>query len=531
VAEVRVESAASTERSGPTGRLVGLIVGGGLFLFLMFAPGLPLDRAQRAVAATTALTAVLWVTVAVPVAAASLVPVTLFTLLGVMPASQAAPLYMGDLVMLFLGAFIVALGLERWDVHKRIALFVIDSFGSSRRSLVLGFMVAAAFLSFWINNTATTLLMLPIARAVVLRIEGDDENRSVGSSFAVCLLLGVAYSSSAGGMATPVGTAPNQVFLGQMAEKFPDGPKITFGEWMLAWTPLVVLFVPMAWLLLTRWLYPVPRGGGEGREVIRAERARLGPMTRAQRRMSLLFAATAILWVTRADITLGSLEIPGWSRLFLGARAADPAWYAENKNWISDSTVALGMALIAFLVPAGTASKDFLMDWRTASRLPWEVLLLLGGGFCIAKGFEVSGLDLVLGERLEPLFSGGSTWLIVGGVTLFMSILTEFTSNTATTAVLLPVLGGAALAAGIHPLLVLAPATIAASAAFTMPVATPPNAVVYASRLIPMRAMARAGVWLNLATVVLITLVFQFWVRRLWDIDVELPDWADADPR
>ena len=514
------------ERSGPIGRRLGLVLGPALFLTFLFAPNLPLDEAQRSVAAITSLTAVWWITVAVPVGAASLLPVTLLPLLGVMPAKQAAPLYMSDLVMLFIGAFTVALGLERWGVHRRIALFVIDRVGSSRRSLVFGFMAASAMLSFWINNTATTLLMLPIARAVVMRVEGEEEGAGVGTPFAICLLLGVAYSSSAGGIATPVGTAPNQVFLGQIAEKFPAGPKISFGEWLLAWAPLVVLFVPITWFLLTRWLYPVAVGTGEAREVIREERARQGPMSAAQRRMSWLFAATAVLWVTRADLSLGSVTIPGWSRFFLGPQAADPQWYAANKNLISDSTVALAMALLAFLIPAGKDSREFLMDWRTAVRMPWEVLLLLGGGFCIAKGFEVSGLDGVLGERLQPLFSGHSTWLMVAGVTLFMSLLTEVTSNTATTAVLLPVIGGGALAAQIHPMLVMVPATIAASAAFTMPVATPPNAVVFSSRLIPMKAMARAGIWINLTTVILITLLFQFWVRRVWDIDLELPAWA-----
>jgi len=501
-------------------------LGGGLailaFLALLYGPT-PLDPVQRRVAATTALTAILWITVAIPVGATSLLPVILFPLLGVMSAREAAPLYMSDLVLLFIGAFIIALGLERWNVHRRIALWIIARVGTSRRRLVLGFMVAAAFLSMWINNTATTLLMLPIALAVVQSV--DDEGGRT-TPFALCLLLGVAYSASVGGMATPVGTAPNQVMLGQFAERFPTGPKITFGGWFLGWLPLVILFVPLGWLLLTRVVFKVRAGISASNDVIADERKRQGPMTYAQKMMSLVFIATALLWVTRADLVIGDLRMPGWSRLLLGPEASDPAWYQQHKNDISDSTVAVLMAVLCFFIPVNRARGEFLMDWRTAVKIPWEVLILLGAGFCIARGFTVSGLDEVLGSSLSPLFEGHSSWVVVGAVCLFMSFLTEITSNTATTAVLLPVLASAAVAGGVNPLLVMAPATIAASAAFMLPVATPPNAVVFSSRLVPVPTMARAGFWLNMMTVGLITIVFQLWVRRIWGIGESLPDWA-----
>jgi len=505
---------------------VGLIVGAALFVLLLLWPDLPLDPLQRRVAAVTALTATWWITVALPIGATALAPAVLFPLLGVMTAKEVAPVYMRDLVMLFVGAFIIALGLERWGVHRRMALFIISKVGGSPRRLVLGFMAASAFLSLWINNTATTLLMLPIAMAVLGRVEGQTDRNT---SFGLCLLLGVAYSASVGGMGTPVGTAPNQEFLGQFDLKFPEGPRITFGQWFLGWAPLVVLFVPCAWWLLTRLVYPVTGGSDEGSDVIRAERAAQGPLTRPQVLMSLVFGATAVLWVTRADIELGGLRMPGWSRLFLPDEAADPAWYARHKNDISDATVASLMALICFVLPGergGRGDRRFLMDWRTANKLPWEVLLLLGGGFCLAQGFKVSGLDTRLGGALSPLMEGHSSWLVVAGVARFMSLLTEVTSNTATTAVLLPVIAEAGVSAGLDPLLVMVPATIAASAAFMMPVATPPNAVVFASRRVPVPSMVRAGVWLNLLTVALITLVFQLWVRRLWGIGETLPSWA-----
>jgi len=517
------------ERGGPRARRVGLIFAPLFFVVLLWAPGIPLDPVQRKVAAITATTAVLWITVAIPVGAASLLPAVLFPLLGVMSARDTAPLYMQDLVLLFIGAFVIALGLERWNVHRRMALWIIARVGTSQRRLVLGFMCAAAFLSLWINNTATTLLMLPIALAVLDRVEGEGVRVS---SFGLCLLLGVAYSASVGGMGTPVGTAPNQILLGQLDLRYPEGPKITFAQWFLGWGPLVVLFVPLAWLCLTRLVFRIGRGDAVGREVIEEERRLQGPMSRPQIMMSCVFALTALLWVTRADIVIGSLSVPGWSRLFLGPQASDPAWYAQHKNDISDATVASLMAVLCFFLPGergGRGERAHLMDWRTASRLPWEVILLLGAGFCIARGFDVSNLDERLGDALTPLLQGRSDWVVVGGVALFMSLLTEVTSNTATTAVLLPVVAAAGVKAGLNPLLVMVPATIAASAAFMMPVATPPNAVVFASRRVPVPQMVRAGLWLNLLTVALITLVFQFWVRRVWHIGAALPDWARPD--
>lgn len=518
------------ELAGSEGRSRGARLGlwvGPLACALLLAGLLPgLDASQRAVAGVTAWTVSWWMSGAVPVGAASLLPVALFPVLGVMPASVAAPIYLRDLVMLFLGAFVIALGLERWGVHRRMALAILVRFGTSRRLLVLGFMCAAAFTSLWINNTATTLLMLPIVLAVLDKVEGDSPDVR-HSSFATCLLLGTAYSASVGGMGSPVGTAPNQEFLGQLAQRFPDAPKLGFGDWMLAWMPMVLLFVPISWWLLTRVLLPIPADGaaGSGVDAVREERASQGPMNSAQRRMALVFGVTALLWVTRADLNLGSLHIPGWSRLLYGSAAQDPVWLAAHKNDVSDATVAVFMAILCFVLPAGSG-KGALMDWRTAKRLPWDVLLLLGGGFCIAKGFQVSGLDGVLGGLLAPLYEDRSSWVVVGGTALLVSFLTEFTSNTATTAVLLPVVGAAGVQAGLDPVSVMAPAALAASAAFMMPVATPPNAVVFGSGRLKIGTMARVGLVLNILAVVLLTLVFQLWVRRVWKVEDGLPSWA-----
>lgn len=510
------------ERGSRTAQRVGLLLGPLLALACFSLESL--TPAQRGAAAVTALTATFWVTVAIPVGAASLLPVALFPPCGVLPAQEASTPYMSNLVILFLGAFIVALGIERWGVHRRIALFVIAFVGTGERRLVLGFMAAAAFLSMWINNTATTLMMLPIGLAVVERTGRSGGDRR---GFAACLLLGIAYSSSAGGMGTPVGTAPNQEFLGQLRQGFPGAPQISFGEWFLGWSPFVVAFVGVAWLLMTRVLFRIDGGAGEGIEVVRAERRALGPMGRGERRMAFLFAATALLWVTRADLVVGEWTLPGWNRWLYGAAADDPLWYAAHKNDVSDSTVALAMAVLAFLIPVDFARGEFLMDWKTAKRLPWDVLLLLGGGICIAKGFRSSGLDQVVGAGLAPLVAGSSDWILVGGTALFVTFLTELTSNTATTAVLLPIFAQAATHCGLNPLLLMVPATLAASSAFMLPAATPPNAVVFASRLVPIGRMARVGFVLNLATVALVTIVFQLWVRRLWGIEGPLPAWAE----
>lgn len=503
---------------GPAGpRLTWLCRGLAALLFVaaLTVPGLPLDGPQRAAAAATALTATLWLTAAAPVALASLAPAVALVALGVLPVGALPGLYGHRLVLLFLGAFVVALGLERWGVHRRVALWIIARVGTSRPRLVLGFMAASAVLSMWINNTATTLLMLPIIGAVLARFDlvtsGEDRAR-----FSDCLLLGVAYAASVGGMGTPVGTAPNQVFLGQFAEQFPGAPEIGFGVWFVAFAPLVAIFVPVGWLLLTRILRPLSGAAceGLGADAIRSERAGMGRMSTPERRMAAAFVATAVLWVFRADIALGAFTLPGWQRLV--------------PFGVSDAHVALSMAALILVCPAGGGpdAPRTLMDLKTARGVPWEVLLLLGGGFCIAAGFRESGLDRVVGDALGPWLEGRPRWIVVAVVALSVSFLTEITSNTATTAVLMPVMGAAAVEAGIDPRAVMLPAAIAASAAFMMPVATPPNAVVFATRRIPMARMARVGFPLNLTMVAIVVVVFELWSAARLGLEGAAPAWA-----
>ncbi|QDU68766.1 SLC13 family permease [Engelhardtia mirabilis] len=503
--------------SGSPGRAAraGLWVGPLLAGLLLFTPGLPLDPLQRRAAAVTALVATWWLTEALPIGITSLVPAVLLPLLGVLDGRSAATAYMNDLIFLFLGAFMLALGVERWGVHRRLALGVVGAVGAHPRRIVLGFMLASALLSMWLNNTATTLMMLPIGVAVIEAVRGRRGSSS-DDPFAMALLLGLAYSASVGGVATPVGTAPNQVFLARYAADFPELPPITFAQWMLAWVPLVVLFVPVGWLLLTRVFLKVEAEGEAGADVIAAERRALGRMRPAERRMALVFGITALLWVTRADLPIGSVTIPGWHDL-LGALVAPGV--DLGPNMVTNATVAIGMAVVCFLVPAGDGSGARLLDWPSVMVLPWDVLLLLGGGFCIADGFKASGLDVLIGELIGPSFGVLGPTLLVLCVVAAMSFLTEVTSNTATTQVLLPVLASAAVQAGIDPRTTMLPATIAASCAFMLPVATPPNAVVFSSGRVPIHRMARVGFGVNLTLVVMITLIYQLWVRRILGIE------------
>jgi sodium-dependent dicarboxylate transporter 2/3/5 len=504
-------SAAGVQGPGPWRRL-GLWLGPALAALLLALPGLPLDPLQRRAAAVTVLVAVWWLTEAVPLGAASLVPVALFPLLGVLPARAAAVTYMNDLIFLFLGAFLLALGLERWGVHRRLALRILSVVGTEPRRIVFGFMLAATVLSMWLNNTATTLMMLPIGLAVVETVAGP---RQAGreDAFAVALLLGLAYAASVGGMLTPVGTAPNQIYLARMASDFPELPPIGFATWIVGWAPLGLVFLTLGWWLLTRGV----RRSGESSEagrVVAEQRRALGPLRPAELRMALVFGLTALLWVTREDLVFEGFTVPGWEPWVLWLWPAGATFVPDS---VSNSTVALFMAVLCFLLPAGAPEPrgTRLLDWPTVARLPWEVLLLLGGGFCLAEGFRASGLDRAIGELLGPAFQSTHPLLLVLLVAGATTALSEVASNTATAQVLLPVLGSAALAAGLDPRDALLPATLAASCGFMLPVATPPNAVVFASGHISVGRMARTGLAINLLMIVAVTLVYHFWVRTL----------------
>jgi sodium-dependent dicarboxylate transporter 2/3/5 len=479
-------------------------------------------RVMLAAAAVTALVACWWVTVALPIAVTSLMPLTLFPIVGVMSVEDAAAPYANSNVFLFMGGFIIAMGVERWGLHRRVALHIVRLIGTSRPNIVLGFMIATAAISMWISNTAATLMMLPIGLAIVRAVGelGGDAGSRQHANFSAALMIGIAYAAGIGGLGTPIGTPPNLVFRGQMAKLFPEHAEVGFGQWMVMFVPLIAVMLPLTWLLLVRITCPVKGGQlAAGREVIAGELRRLGPMSRQELVMLVVFLATALLWTGRS-IPVGDANYgwSGWLELMLTPAAGPTRLF--RARYIDDATVALVMAALLFVFPAGRnkdGSRVRLMDWRTAERLPWGILLLFGGGFCIAAGFMASGLGSWCGQ----VFAGAgihSPLLLVLVVCGLVTFLSEISSNTALAQLMLPVLAEVSRKLGLDPLMLMLPCTISASFGFMLPVATPPNAIVFGSGLIKMRQMVRSGFLLDILGVILLTGFFYLLVAPLLGI-------------
>ncbi|MEN8008363.1 MAG: SLC13 family permease [Candidatus Krumholzibacteriota bacterium] len=475
----------------------GLILGPLLFLMTVLFLDMDPDRAAPSrMAAVAVLMAVWWITDAIPLYATSLLPMVLFPLLGILPGKTTAPLYVNSTIFLFLGGFLIALAMEKWNLHRRIALFIIRRVGGGPSRLILGFMIAGAFLSMWISNTATAIMMVPIGMALVIQMEsrfGRGETRV----FALGLMLGIAYACSIGGMATLVGTPPNLAFARIYEISFPENEPIAFGTWFVMGLPIATVMLAAVWLLLTRVFFRVPEHLVVDREIVEQEYRELGPPRYEEKVVLGIFSLTAVLWVFRNPLHLGSLTIPGWSELL------------PHPEMMDDGTVALFMALLLFLIPTRdeTADGPAIMDAGGIMRLPWGIVLLFGGGFALAKGFQVSGLSDMIGSRFGAL-AGVHPLLMIGMICLVLTFLTEVTSNTATTQMILPILASLSVDMQVSPLLLMIPATLSASCAFMMPIATPPNAIVFGSGRIRIHEMARVGVFINLVGVVLIASLF-----------------------
>lgn len=512
------DHAALPPREGRSrGQRVGLWLGPALFvltLLLDLEPGQPEVTRMAAVAL---LMATWWITDAIPLFATALLPLILFPLLGLERTGETAPVYFNSTIVLFLGGFMIALTMEKWNVHRRIALWIIRAVGGGSARIVLGFMLASAFLSMWISNTATAIMMIPMGLAVVVRMEeqfGTDRTHT----FAVSVMLGIAYASSVGGLSTLVGTPPNLSLQRIFQITFPDAPPITFGQWVVMALPITVVMLTIAWLLITRVFFRVPDDVTVDSEVVGSEIRKLGPISFEEGVVLTVFATTALLWVFRAPIQIGAFAIPGWSQLL------------PHGELIDDATIAIAMASLLFLIPTRSedAESPTVMGPDVVTRLPWNIVLLFGGGFALAHGFQVTGLARYIGEQFGGLATVPPI-VLVFTVCLVMTFLTELTSNTATTEMVLPVLAAVAVATGIHPLLLMIPATLSASCAFMMPVATPPNAVVFGSGRVTIAEMARVGFFLNLIGAVVITLVFYVFGTMLFGIDPGvLPEWARA---
>ncbi|MCS5478241.1 SLC13 family permease [Corynebacterium sp. YIM 101645] len=448
-------------------------------------------QAMRIVAATTILMGAWWMTEAIPLAATALLPIAIFPISQVATFAQIGAPYASATIFLFLGGFLLALGLQRWDVHRRMALAVVLAVGTSPKRLILGFMIATGFLSMWVSNTATAVVMLPIGLSVLhltADLVGGMRNQK---KFATGLMLAIAYSASIGSLGTLIGTPPNALLAGYMEEA--HGISIGFGQWMMVGVPVAAIFTVIAWLVLITVFKPEMDEIPGGRELIRREIDKMGSWTRPQVIVTIIFVAAALSWIF----------VP----LILDWVGADMTY--------DDAIVGIIAGLLMFTIPADNKTGVRILDWKTANELPWDVLLLFGGGLSLSSMFTATGLSLWIGEVAKGL-QVLPTFLLIAAVALLVLVLTEFTSNTATAATFLPIMGGVAVGIGLtgatemNVLLLTIPVALSATCAFMLPVATPPNAIAFGSGYVKIGDMIKGGIWLNLIAVVLITLATYF---------------------
>lgn len=479
----------------PTKSQIGLLLGPLAFILIQFF-FLPegLSLAANTVLATTIWMAIWWVTEAVPIEITSLMPIILFPLFGGLSIEETGAAYGHKFIFLFIGGFILAIAIEKWQLHKRIALHIISIVGSSLNRVVLGFMLSTAFLSMWISNTATTVMMLPIGLAVIEQLSKNNAEIKE-ASFGKALMLAIAYSASIGGMATLIGTPPNLIFAGVVEELY--GVEISFLQWLMFGLPVSLVLLFICWVYLGRFAFylkdlKIPGGV----MVIKVELEKLGKFSIDEKRVLAVFTFTAIAWICRSFLL--KKYIPG----------------------IDDSIIAIIAAVALFIIPSSKKGKS-LMEWTDAVKLPWGVLLLFGGGIALAMGFESSGLAQWIGGQLSAL-QGVSLIILVGLLITGVNFLTEVTSNIATTAIMLPIQASLAIVVDVHPFLLLAAATVAASCAFMLPVATAPNALVFGSGLLKISDMIRVGFWLNLISIIILTLFVYLLLPEIWNFDPQV---------
>ena len=469
----------------------------GIVLYADLEPGKPQVTNTLAVAVWMALW---WVSERVPLGITSLLPIVLFPLLGIMNGKAVSSVYYNHVIFLFIGGFLVALAIQKWNLHKRIALGILNLVGGSPARIMFGFMFATGFLSMWISNTATTMLMVPMALAVIMQLEEINGAEKV-RFYEIGLLLSIAYSASIGGIATLVGTPPNLSFSRIYNIYFPDMPEVSFADWFIFAAPIsIILFAGLWFYAHHRFIRKQPALKHLSHSEISDNYRRLGPPTYEEKVLLVCFVALVLLWFFRADIAIGNFHIPGWSGLF------------DNPRFFNDGTVAILVAIVLFIVPSEQREGEFLLDWKTAERIPWEIILLFGGGFALASGFKESGLSGWFGNQLGWL-KGVHPFILILAITALITFLTELTSNTATVETFLPILAGLATSIHVHPLMLMLPATVAASLAFMLPVATPPNAIIFGTNRITITDMARAGFALNIIGIIVVSVMTYFWGR------------------
>lgn len=485
-----IEKSAIPYRLSLDYQTIGQILGPLIFLLLMSVGGAQSFMPETAwrTAAVGLWMAIWWATEAVPVPVTAFLPLVTFDVLGIASIKETASQYAHPIIYLFLGAFILALAVERWNLHKRIALLILMRTGTNGRRLVGGFMLVSAFLSMWVSNTSTTMMLLPIALSVagVVLDNVDDLSDRQKSDFRTASLLGLAFAASIGGLATLIGTPTNALFVAVMRETY--GIEISFLAWMFVGIPLSAVLLPLAWYALTHWIYVVKIPASQSAQSHLSQlHKEIGTMTAAEKRVAVTFLLVIVGWILREPVS-SLFDIEG----------------------LSDTAIAMTGALILFVLPSGDEGQSRLMIWSNVDRLPWGVLILFGGGLSLASAISSTGLASWLGHSLSPLSDYGVLVLVVVA-TMLVIFLTELTSNVATTATFLPVIGAMAVQAGIDPLVLCVPITLAASCAFMLPVATPPNAIVFSSNFITIPQMIRAGFLLNLISVLLISMIATVW--------------------
>lgn len=452
-----------------------------------------LSDPARANAAVAALMAVWWITQAVPIEATALVPLVLFPLLGITTFEKAAAPYANEQVFLFLGGFMLGLAVERWGLHKRIAYLMVLLMGSGPVTLVGGLMFSTAFVSLWISNTATAIVMLPIAVSMITLVPepapGDHAAWKARRNFGTCAVTGVGYAASIGGCGTIIGTPPNGVFVGFVRTTL--NHTVQFNEWLWVGLPLVAVMVPIVWLLLTRVLFPMKGVKLTGARSEMRERLRqLGPTSRGEKWVLAVFGTAILLWIVRVPFC-------HWLSL------TSPGANGQAVPRLTDSGIAMTAALVLFLIPTDVKSRQFVLDWDTCKALPWGVLLMFGGGLSLAAAITATGLDTSMGSLVVGL-GKLPTWALVAAVSAITIFLSEFASNVALVATMLPVVHAVEVELKLPPGTLLLPTTLAASLAFMLPVATPPNALMYATRKVSLAQMLHAGLWLDVVSLVLV---------------------------
>jgi sodium-dependent dicarboxylate transporter 2/3/5 len=496
----------------------GLFLGPLLFLAMILVPRPEgMEPAVAKMAAVALLMATWWMCESIPIPATSLLPIALFPLLGIMHTKKATAPYASHLIFLFMGGFVIALALQRWNLHRRIAMNIVKAVGFSPGRLIFGFMAATAALSAFVSNAATAVMMMPIGLAIITHVveEGKKEglDRDIDFSpenfaFGLNLMLGIAYAASVGGIATLIGTPPNTVLAGYLQKTY--GYEITFARWLMVGVPLVLILLPLCWLWLVKLANPMKllRVPG-GRDLINDELRRMGPMNAGERWTALVFIATALGWIFRKQVA---------------GMFPEPAM-------ITDAAIGMTGALLLFLIPVNLRNNQFVMDWHWASKMPWGVLILFGGGLAMADGFKATGLADWIGSQVG-LLQNAPVLVMIVAVTALIIFLTELTSNTATATMVMPILSAVAIGLGQNPLLLVVPAAIAASCAFMLPVATPPNAIVFGSGYVTIPQMAKSGFGLNLIGIFLTTALTYALVIPVFDVVInQLPTWAQLPVR